>query len=111
MPIDEKLGDLIEKLPEEIKPWVITYGPIFLKMTQEELKAWIDYILKGDLFAAYSALVEALPAEGLMNEWDKIKGEWTAANIKNVEKMDLQKSAIVGFLKIMLMVALAAVGL
>ena len=105
------LDELKAKLPEPFKPWAETYGPAFLAMTADEVKAWIELLIRGKGIEAYEAVLKKLPATELLSEWDTLKGQWAKANENNAERMSLQKAASVAALKILLTVALAAVGL
>jgi len=102
--------ELQQRMPEKFQPWVATYGPAFLAMTAEELKAWIDRLLKGDGLGAYQEVLAKLPNAGLLDEWNTINAQWQAANEANVERMALQKAAAMAVAKILLGIALAAAG-
>lgn len=105
------LEELIDKLPEQLQPWAAEYGEAFINMTADELKNWMNLILKGDVYAAYKKLMETMPNVELLNEWTALNASWQAANEANKQIIDLQKSAVVGFLQIMLKIAMALVSL
>lgn len=104
------LDELKAKLPTELQPWAIQYGPAFLAMTAEELQAWLWLIINGDVYKAYADLVAKLPNADLLAEWDKINTSWQEANVKNKAKNDLAKTAFMGLMKILLTIGLAAAG-
>ncbi len=105
------LDELRLKLPEGFRPWVDQYGPVFLAWTAEEVKAWIERLIAGDIGGAYAAVLKGLNNADLTAEWGRLDAEWKAANVANREKIEVGRAALVGLLKILLMIALAAVGL
>ena len=105
------LEELKSKLPMELQPWAITYGPAFLAITAEELQEWLQFIIAGDIYKAYGDVLAKLPNTALLSEWTKINASWQEANVKNKAQNDLAKSAMLGLMKILLAIALASVGL
>jgi len=105
------LDELKAKVPDEFAPWVDQYGAAFVQMTADELKAWLDRILAGDVSGAYQEILDAAGAQGALDAWKELDASWATANKANAEKLALQKSAAMGVLKIFLAMALAAVGL
>lgn len=109
--MSDKLQKIINKLPEELRPWAIQYASIFISMTTEEIMQWIELIAAGNLSAAYERVVEKMENEDLINEWAVIKDKWDIANVNNAAKLELQRTAITAMLRILLTIAIAAVGL
>jgi len=107
MTIEELKG----KVPEAFAPWVDAYGPSLLAMSKKELMDWIHLLLAGQTYDAYKKLTESMTMEELIVEADILIGDWEAANLANAERMELQKAAATGILKIILTIALATVGL
>jgi hypothetical protein len=105
------IEDLKAKLPDQFKPWAAEYGPAFLAMSAEEVKAWIELLIRGDVMKAYQDVLSKLPNAKLIEEWTALNVDWQSANEHNADRMGLQKAAAVAALKIMLAVAMAAVGL
>jgi len=105
------IDELQAKLPEQFRPWAATYGPAFLAMTADEVKQWIEMLISGDVLPAYKAVLAKLPNGDLLIAWDKHNAQRQAANERNAQRVDLQQAAAVAALKVMLAVALAAVGL
>ena len=105
------LDELKAKLPEPLLPWVEQYGPAFLAMAGAEIQAWIDKLIRGDLYGAYADVFAKMDNPGRAAEWADLESDWKKANTSNAESMSLQKSALVGVLKICLTIALASVGL
>ena len=105
------LDELKSKLPLPLQGWATTYGPAFIAMTAAEIQAWIEMLIRGDVLPAYKAVLEKLPNADLLGEWDTINADWQAANEANAARMELQKTAAMAVLKILLAIALAAVGL
>lgn len=105
------LDELQEKLPESMRPWVAEYAPAFIVMTAEEIKAWVELVIRGDVFEAYQAVVAKLENSALLEQWNALDAHWKAANKANAESIELQRTAALGAVKIMLAIALAAIGL
>jgi len=105
------LDELKAKLPVQLQPWVDQYGPVFLAMSGAELKAWVERVLMGDMEAAYRDVVSKLDNAGLLSAWDTVNAAWKEANVANAAKIAVQKEALVTIVRIMLAIALAAVGL
>jgi len=104
------LDELKAQLPPSLIPWAEAYGPALLLMTAQEIKDWIELLIRGDVLAAYKALLEKMPSGDLLAEWTEINAGWPSANESNVARMSLQRSAAAAALRILLMVALAAAG-
>lgn len=105
------LGELRARVPEEWQVYVAQYGPAFLAMTAEEIKAWLDLVIAGDVFKAYGDVLAKLPNADLLAEWGKLNTDWQTANAVNKARADLAKQALVGVMKVLVAIALAAVGL
>lgn len=106
-----KIEDLIDKTPAEFRPIVAQYGPALVAMTAVEFAAWLDLLLRGNQFAAWEAVCAKLDAPGLIAGWQGLGEKWDAANAANADRIDLQRSAALAVLKILLAAALAAVGI
>ena len=105
------LDELLDKVPEEFRPVVAEYGPALLKMSAEELWAWIDLLARGDCDEAYRAVLAQMEGADLLAEWAKINGRWQDANKANADRLDLQRRALLAVLQVLLTAALAMVGL
>ncbi len=105
------LETLLEKVPEQFRPVIREYGPALLKMTAEEIWAWIELLAAGRSDEAYETIVAKLDSAGRLAEWRKLRAKWQGAVDKNAERIDLQKQASLAVLKVILMAALAVVGL
>lgn len=104
------LDELQAKLPAQFKPWATAYGPVFLAMGADEIKAWIERILKGDIEGAYRQVLTPQSNPELLAEWDGLNAEWMEANVANAAKIAAQKEALTAIVKILLAIALAAAG-
>ena len=105
------VDELKAKLPPEFQPWAADYGAALIAMGVDGIKEWIDLLIRGDVFAAYGQLVAAMDTPGILDEWTKLTAEWQAANVKNADRLELQRAAVVAALKIALAMALGVVGL
>jgi len=103
--------ELLAKLPAGLRPWGVTYGPAFLAMTSDEVKAWLERILKGDTIGAYQQVLDKLPKGAFLAEGETLADRWQAQNERNADSIALQKAALTAVVKVLLGIALAAVGL
>lgn len=105
------LEELATKVPEKFRPIVQEYGPAFIAMGEEDIVAWINLLAKGRIDEAYRALLEKLPNQDLLAEWTKLNAEWQAANVEEARRRTVVQEATAAILKVLLAIALAAVGL
>ena len=102
------LDDLLAKTPEALRPIVAQYGPSLVAMTANEFGRWINLLIEGETYEAYAALLTDLEATLALD--NKNIQEWKAANNDQAERIKLQQSAAMAVLKVLLGVALAAMG-
>ena len=105
------LEGLLAKTPDLLKPVVQKYGPSLVAMTAQEFCEWLEMMLKGDVDAAWRALLAKMPNADLLQAWQDENAKWDAANAKNAARVALQKEATLAVLKVLLAGALAWVGL
>jgi len=105
------LDELIQRVPEPWRPVVSRYGPALLKMSADELWAWIDLLAGGRDDAAWRAVLARMDADELLAEWDRLAEKWQSANEANARRRDTQAAAAAAVLHVLLTAALAMVGL
>lgn len=103
--------DLLAQVPDSLKPWAVQYGPALVTLTADELKNWIELALSGDVYATTNAIMAKLGSDAQLAAGHELVSGWKALNKKNADSMDLQKTAATAFVKVILALALAAVGL
>jgi len=69
-PPTEILEQLMNKVPDELRPLVAKYGPVVLQWSSEEAWAWVE-LLATDELEAYRALVGRLEGEQIVAEFDR----------------------------------------
>jgi thioredoxin-like negative regulator of GroEL len=109
--LDEAVEKLLERVPEQLRPWARQYAPAFAQMGVDAVMAWIELLIKGDVTTAYAQVVAAMPNADHASEWQKVLDEWDTANKGNAQAMALQREAASALLRVLLAIALAAVGL
>ena len=105
------LEELIQRVPEPWRPVVSRYGPALLKMSADELWAWIELLLAGRDEQAYRAVLARMDESDLLAEWDSLAGQWQSANEAAARRRDTQARAVQAVLHVLLTAALAMVGL
>ena len=105
----------VNVLPEQVRglagPILAKYGPALAAMTAAEVRAWLDHLLAGDVDAAWRTVLSRLDNAALLAAWGDVRSQWQAANEANSARMELQRQATIAVLKVLLMAALAMVGL
>ena len=105
------LDELRDQMKEEFKPWVDEFGPALLKMTADEIKAFILLAFKGDVGGAFAIVLSRMDNAELLAAGQSLHVEWQAANVANKQKLELQRKAGEVAVTILLTILLAAVGL
>ena len=105
------LDELLDRVPEKLRPVIAEYGPAMLAMTGEQIWAWIDKLAHGRTDAAYRDILAAMDNSNLLGEWDKLSADWAEANADNAARIDLQRAAAAAVMKALLTVAIALVEL
>ena len=105
------LDELIGKVPESLRPVAAQYGPGLVKMTADEVWAWVQLLIEGKTAEAYQAVVDKLPAADKLAMTVTNIDKWNEVNAANAANIALQKDAAGALLKALLTVALAMVGL
>ena len=109
--LDVTLDQLLEKVPPELRPVAVRYGPALVAMTAEQFAAWLDLLISGKTYAAWQEVMARLDDQALLAAWADLGGQWDQANAANADRLALQRQAALAVLKILLAAALAMVGL
>ena len=104
------LDELKAEVPVQFQPWVAEYGPVFLAWTAQDIKDWLDLLLKGDTYAATLRIYNAMENQQAVDQWAALHGEWAQANAQNAARLDVIKAASAALLKVLLTIALAVLG-
>lgn len=105
------LEELKAKVPAPFQGFVATYGPVVLTWAAADFEAWLQLLIKGDIYAAYSQVLKGMNNQQSVDEWANINEQWKNANADNAARASLAKAALVELLKIILGIAALAVGL
>lgn len=103
--------ELLDKVPEPLRPAVAKYAPALAAMSAEELWAWIELLVKGRNREAMDALASRLANDELLTAMHANEQAWQAANKDNASRLALQREASLAVLRALLTAALALVGL
>jgi len=106
-----KIEELLTHVPDEFRPIAAKYGPALVAMTADEFTAWIDLLIMGRTFAAWTAIMEKLDNANLLAAWRKTADKWDEASAANAARLDLQREAALAVMRVLLTAALALVGL
>lgn len=106
------MTELTAALPDKFKPWASTYGPAFLTMTTDEVKAFIGRIMAGDIVTATREVLAKLPSdEAALQAGRDLEAKVQAFTETNAARVDLMNKAIIAMGQVLLAIALAMVGL
>lgn len=105
------LKDIIEKLPPELKEIADLYLPLLTGMADNEIKQWIDNLLRGDWQTAYRLVVSKMTTEQLLAEQTRINKKLKAISEKDAANEEIQKQLITDLLNLVLKLGLAAVAI
>ena len=110
-PTAEALDALIAKLPDELRPLAIKYGPVVMAWSAAQAWAWVELLAAGDWQTAYRTLVEGLPDVRLAEEWAAVNADLAGANIRAAASAAFFREACMGILGGVLRMVLLTVGL
>ncbi len=103
--------ELLEKVPDPLRPAVAKYAPALAAMSAEEIWAWIELLVEGRTREAMDSLAARLGDDELLGAMHANEQAWLAANKENASRLALQREASLAVLKALLTAALALVGL
>jgi hypothetical protein len=87
------------------------FGPALLKMTADEIKAFVLLAFKGDVMGAFSVVLSKMDNPELIAAGEALHVDWQTGNIENKRWLELQRKAGEVAVTILLSIRLAAVGL
>ena len=105
------LDELLAKVPDPLKPIAKEYGPALLKMTADEIWAWITLLIQGKTDEAYKVVLAKMDSQDLSAEWAKLNAEWATANAENAARINLAQRAALATVQAIFVIVLAMVGL
>jgi len=101
--------ELIDKLPEELKPYAQTYFDFIVAQSSDILTEWVNAVAAGDWRAAYKMLVSKMSTQQLIDELQlqrKVQAQLQAQGQANTE---VQQALIASLLKALISMLVAAV--
>jgi hypothetical protein len=105
------LDEVLARIPEEYRPLAVQYGPTILKMSADAIWAWVELLLAGNTRAAMETIIARMPPSELLTRMTANLAAWDEANAANARAVALQREAALAVLRVLLGIALAAVGL
>ncbi len=105
------LQELLDKLPDGLKPVAAQYGPALITMTTAEIWAWVELMIVGDTAKAFKNVIDKLPTSDKLAMMATNLAKWNDLNAANAAKIALQKEAATAVLRALLAIVLAMVGL
>ncbi len=100
MTLNEKITELIAKLPAELQPLAMEYLPTFQQMTLEEIRAMITQLVTGHTVEAYKVLAAKMINDELLAEINDLVGDTQAANEINAASITKQQKAFISILTV-----------
>jgi len=109
--LETRMTWLLERVPDDLRPLAVKYGPVVVRWTAEELWAWIELLAAGKWQEAYGKVLAGMGSPDLLHEWTALLADWAQANVETKARRDVVKEAATAVLLGLLRVALIAVGL
>ena len=78
--LSSAVAALKAKLPAALQPWADTYGPVVLGWAQADLQAWLQMIVAGDIYGAYSKVLAGMGSQQAVDNWATIQQGWAKAD-------------------------------
>ena len=94
------LNDLIDKLPEELKPSAKKYAGAIIDMGVEDIKSWSQMIADDDWLLAYNALAAKMDTEDLIEAQRESNREFEMLNGRNAKLIELNKMIVTDAVKV-----------
>lgn len=102
---------LIEKLPAEMRPFAQSYINSLASKTEEEIRALIQNIMRGEWEEAYKATLDGMSLEELKAEAERLKDNFKALNDAAKQRQAEQAAMVEMLLNIAFTAAKAYVGI
>lgn len=90
------LAEIMAKTPAKYQPFVQQLGPGLLAIAGqglENVSTWILRVAAGDTMGAYKQVVDALPADSLLKQWDVDDAALDLHNANNFDNIQAWKRA------------------
>lgn len=105
------LDKLLENTPEAFRPVVVQYGPALAKMTIDQFWSWVELLIQGKTQDAWDQVYGKMSGQESTDAGSALVSAWKTANSENAARINLVREAATAVLKVLLTVALTAVGL
>ena len=103
------MHELIDKLPDELKPFAQTYFDLLTTQSAELLSEWADSVAAGEWKAAYKLLVSKMSTQQLLDELQlqrKVQAQLAALGH---DASETQQFIIASVLKALISMLMAAI--
>ena len=94
------LDKLIKELPIEYQAWAMNYANVLLEMADEEMLAWTEDVLAGDIRSAYARLANAMTTTQLILAQNDVNEELRILNEANATFVELQRRMVLEAVRI-----------
>lgn len=101
--------ELIAKIPKELQPAAIQYGPMLLRMTGAELFAWMQLLGAKADDLAFRAVTDKMTEAELVAEMDNLAEANANETAAVIARRDVVLSALKAVLEVLLALGAAAV--
>lgn len=82
-----------EPISDELRPLAEKYAPALVQFTTKQAIDWLE-LATANPAKAYREVIERMPPEAVINEWDKLNDEWAQANADNAAAIAKQKAMV-----------------
>lgn len=99
------IQDLLDKLPDELRPLVDKWINLILTMTDEEVTKLSIYLLSGDNMAAYELAVSKMSGSELVAAMKETNARIKAHTNKALSQSALQRQILLEIIQVLWMMA------
>lgn len=96
--LNDKILELIAKLPAELQPLATEYIPAMQNMALSEILAMITELVNGNTVAAYKVIASKMTNDELLHEINALGNDVQAANALNAASIAKQKNVLIAVL-------------
>lgn len=103
------LEELIEKLPEKLRPIARRYLPAFVEASLEQLEEWVKLIARGQWQEAYRFAIARMTTAELVQEQQRLNEVLIQLNLANAAKIQAEQLFVQEILLLLVFLARAEI--
>jgi hypothetical protein len=105
--IDDRLEDIIKRLPPELRELARKYAGILKNIGRARLEELFQSLFEGDWRPTYDAIVDAMPTQERLKELRAIKSNLRRLNREAAQAKAAQMELVKDFWRVLIAIAMA----